>query len=131
MSKAKKHGVKRGTGESGTFAQRQAARKKAWTRNVYVYTQQETMDAASLVLHEIYGFGPERLKRFGEAFKAKFQEIQELDMSDSDDPDRVYSREKFENAMQEAWGQYYEPRELRYYWEDYVLESPNKPVIYQ
>ena len=38
MSKAKmKHAVKRGTG-NGSYAERAAAKKKAWTRNVYVFT---------------------------------------------------------------------------------------------
>ena len=114
MSKSKlKHAVKRGTPQPN-YQERQEAKKKAWTRNVYLFTQQETLDAASLTLHELYGFGPERLKRFGEAFIQKFHEIQELNREDKDDPDREYSREKFEKAMQEAWGPYYAPREERY-----------------
>ena len=104
------------------------AKKKAWTRNVYFYTQQETLDAASLTLHEVFGFEPERLKRFGEAFAEKFHEIQDLNREDKDDPDRDYSRQKFEQAMYEAWGEYYEPHDKRYNF-DYVLEEPDKPVI--
>ena len=104
------------------------AKKKAWTTNVYYYTQQETLDAASLTLHDVFGFGPERLKRFAEAFMAKFHEIQELNRQDADDPDRDYSRQKFEQAMYEAWGEYYEPHEKRYD-AKYILEEPGKPVI--
>lgn len=130
MSKAKlKHAVKRGSSK-GNFAQRQLEKKKAWTRNVYAFTQQETLDAASLVLHDLYGFGPDRLKRFGEAFLVKFREIQELNRSDEDDPDREYSRAKFEQAMKAAWGQYYEERDVRYNL-DYILDGPGKPVIDQ
>ena len=130
MSKSKlKHAVKRGSAK-GNYLERQQERKKAWTRNVYAFTQQETLDAASLVLHDLYGFGPERLKRFGEAFLQKFHEIQELNREDSDDPDREYSRAKFEDAMKAAWGQYYDERDVRYNL-DFILEAPGKPVIDQ
>ena len=129
MSKSRmKHAVKRG-GQNVPLAERMQEKKKAWTRNVYIFTQQETLDAASLTLHELYGFGPERLKRFGEAFIQKFHEIQALNRSDSDDPNREYSRAKFEEAMKEAWGEYYSPREERYNL-DYILED-GKAVVDQ
>lgn len=114
MSKSKmKHAVKRGS-QTAPLADRMKEKKIAWTRNVYIFTQQETLDAASLTLHELFGFGPERLKRFGDAFTKKFHEIQELNRNDHDDPDREYSRAKFEEAMKEAWGQYYCERDKRY-----------------
>lgn len=105
-------------------------KKKAWTQNVYYYTQQETLDAASLTLHAEFGFGPERLKRFREAFVEKFHEIQKLNQEDVDDPDREYSMQKFEQAMMDAWGPYYEPHSSRYD-ADYILAAPDKPVIDQ
>lgn len=130
MSKAKmKHAVKKGSARA-PLAERMAEKKKAWTRNVYMFTQQETLDAASLTLHEIYGFGPDRLKRFGEAFIAKFHEIQELNRNDNDDPDREYSRAKFEEAMKEAWGPYYSPREERYDLQ-YILDETGKAMVDQ
>lgn len=130
MSKSKlKCAVKR-NGSKGNYAAQLAQKKKDWTRNVYYYTQQETLDAASLTLHELYGFGPERLKRFGEAFIQKFHEIQKLNREDKDDPDREYSRKKFEDAMKEAWGPYYAPREERYDL-PYVLDGQKGPVIDQ
>lgn len=88
--------------------------KEEWTRAVYNYTQQETLDAASLALHELFGFGPERLKRFGEAFIKTFHEIQELSRQDTGDNMKEYSVEKVEQAMREAWGPYYVPRGKRY-----------------
>lgn len=122
MSKSKlKHAVKRGK-QTTPLAERMQEKKMAWTRNVYIFTQQETLDAASLTLHELYGFGPERLKRFGEAFSKKFHEIQQLNREDNDDPDREYSRAKFEEAMKDAWGPYYCERDKRYNL-DYVLEN--------
>ena len=130
MSKSKlKCAVKR-NGSKGNYAAQLVQKKKDWTRNVYYYTQQETLDAASLTLHELYGFGPERLKRFGEAFIKKFQEIQELSRSDGDDADRVYSRQKLEDAMKEAWGPYYAPREERYDL-PYVLDDSGRAVVDQ
>lgn len=128
MSK-KKNAVKRGTPKA-PLINRMQENKKAWTRNVYLFTQQETLDAASLTLHELYGFGPERLKRFGDAFTEKFHEIQELNRNDSDDPDREYSRQKFEDAMKAAWGPYYAPREERYDF-PYILDDKGGAVIDQ
>ena len=127
MSKSKlKHAVKRG-GNKAPLVDRMQQKKEAWTRNVYMFTQQETLDAASLTLHELYGFGPERLKRFGDAFTKKFHEIQELNRSDKDDPDREYSRAKFEDAMKTAWGPYYCPRNQRY--ENYYVLDDNGRVV--
>ena len=126
---SKKKGIKKGSAQAKAYAEQQTARKQAWTRNVYEYTQQETLDAASLVLHDLFGFGPERLKRFGDAFIAKFHEIQELSREDGDDPDRVYSRERFETAMQEAWGPHYAPRYERY--AGMVVDRNGHPVIDQ
>ena len=130
MSKSRmKHAVKRGS-YVAPLADRVKEKKMAWTRNVYMFTQQETMDAASLTLHELYGFGPERLRRFGEAFEKKFHEIQELNRSDNDDPDREYSRAKFEEAMKAAWGEHYVPREVRYDF-SYVLDESGRAVVDQ
>ena len=128
MSKAKmKHAVKRGKGTT-SYADRLTQQKRDWTKNVYYFTQQETLDAASLTLHELYGFGPERLKRFGEAFIKKFQEIQELNKSDKDDAEREWSRQRFEDAMKEAWGPYYAPREERYDL-PYALNDSGRAVV--
>lgn len=130
MSKAKlKHAVKRG-GNKAPLVDRMQQKKEAWTRNVYLYTQQETLDAASMVLHELYGFGPERLKRFGEAFEEKFHEIQELNREDKNDPKREYSREVFERKMKEAWGPYYCPRDERYS-KVYALDENERVVVDQ
>ena len=130
MSKSKlKHAVKRGK-QTAPLAERMQEKKKAWTRNVYIFTQQETLDSASLTLHELFGFGPERLKRFGEAFTKKFHEIQQLNREDNDDPDREYSRAKFEEAMKDAWGPYYCPREERYA-NEYTIDEKGRVVIDQ
>lgn len=130
MSKSKlKHAVKRGSPKA-PLVDRMEEKKKGWTRNVYMYTQQETLDAASMVLHELYGFGPERLKRFGDAFVEKFHEIQQLNREDDKDPKREYSREVFERKMKEAWGPHYCPRDERYS-KIYALDDNGRVVIDQ
>ena len=60
MSKSKlKHAVKRGAAK-GNYQQRQLERKQAWTRNVYAFTQQETLDAAEVTQY-FDGVSPEAL----------------------------------------------------------------------
>ena len=105
-------------------------RKRAWTHNVYVFTQQETLDIACVALHKAFGFGPARLKRFMEMFKDVFTEDTENHIWDIhvDDENHAYSTEKMEAAIKEAWGDSYEPREKRYEC-DFILEAPHKPVI--
>lgn len=130
MSKSKqKHAVRRDRNSKQTYSERLQQKKQGWTRNVYLFTQQETLDAASLALNEHFGFGPERLRRFAEAFIAKFTEIQKLNQEDRDDEDSVFSRQRFEDSMKAAWGPYYAPREVRYDMGFVIFE--NEPVIDQ
>ena len=104
-------GVKKGQGE--TYAQRLQREREIWTVKVIAYTQQEILDAVSLALHEGFGFGEERLKKFKEAFDSKYAEIRDLE-KDDDDKEGTYSLYVTEKALAEAWGKYYEPRERRY-----------------
>lgn len=61
--------------KSGLLA-RQKAERELWTIKVIAYTEQQTLDAVCLALAEGFGFGEERLKRFHDAFNAKYAEIQ-------------------------------------------------------
>ena len=72
--------------KSGLLA-RQKAERELWTIKVIAYTEQQTLDAVCLALAEGFGFGEERLKRFHDAFNAKYAEIREL--SYSRDPDEI------------------------------------------
>lgn len=74
--------------------------------------RQEMGDIAAIVLHEEFGFGPERLKRFSEKVNEKIHEVSTMGRQDT--PDGEYSRAKFEAALREAYGEYYQPREERY-----------------
>lgn len=64
--------------KSGLLA-RQKAERELWTIKVIAYTEQQTLDAVCLALAEGFGFGEERLKRFHDAFNAKYAEIRELE----------------------------------------------------
>ena len=61
---------------------------------------------------EGFGFGEERLKRFHDAFNAKYAEIRELEKRDT--KDNEYAIAKQEAALKAACGKYYSPREVRY-----------------
>lgn len=111
---AKKQGVKKGSHQAQTYAKRVAAATEATNLVIYQDGIQIAMDIASLVLHDVYGFGPERLKRFSEGFTEKFSHVQMNNREDSEDKDRWYSEEQFEREMREAWGDYYQPRKVRY-----------------
>lgn len=104
-----KRGVKKGSSPANSFAARKQAEKQLWTVKVIAYTQQEILDAVNLTLHEFFGFGPKRQKRFREGFLRKYDEIRALEKTDDD-----YAKEKIEQALRAACGENYEPRETRY-----------------
>ena len=97
--------------KSGLLA-RQKAERELWTIKVIAYTEQQTLDAVCLALAEGFGFGEERLKRFHDAFNAKYMEIRELEKGDT--KDNEYAIAKQEAALKAACGKYYSPREARY-----------------
>lgn len=113
-----KKGVKKGSAQARSFAERQNDDKTFWTIKVIAYTQQEIMDAVSLTLNDEFGFGEDRLKRFRDAFDSKYDEIHKLG-------DDEYTVATVERALQAAWGRYYQPREERY---DFRLRVGNKEV---
>ena len=74
--------------------------------------RQAALDAVCLALAEGFGFGEERLKRFHDAFNAKYTDIRELEKGDT--KDNEYAIAKQEAALKAACGKYYAPREVRY-----------------
>lgn len=107
-----KKGVKKGSAQAKSYAKQKETEKTVWTMKVLAYTQQEMLDAVALTLNEFYGFGAERLKKFHDNFEEKYAEIRKLEREDAEDNE--YFIEKMEQALQQAWGKYYEPREVRY-----------------
>lgn len=114
-----KKGIKKGSAQANQFAARKSLERELWTMKVLAYTQQETLDAAALALNEGFGFGPERLKRFHDSFMSKYKEIRKLEKDDLEDHD--YYIAKIEHALQQAWGEHYQPREVRY---DITVKTP-------
>lgn len=110
----KNNGVKKGSAQAKSYAAKAKAMTKATQETIFYDGMQYALDIASIVLNEEYGFGPERLKKFGTGFSAKFAEVQERSRAD-DDKDRWYSEEQFENELRKAWGEYYTPRKERYH----------------
>lgn len=108
----KKSGVKKGSAQAKSYAKQKEDEKTLWTMKVLAYTQQEMLDAVALTLNEFYGFGAERLKKFHDSFEAKYNEIRKLEHEDA--ADNEYYIAKMEQALEQAWGKYYEPREVRY-----------------
>lgn len=109
---SKKQGVKKGSAQAQSFVAQKETEKTIWTMKVLAYAQQEMLDAMALTLAEFYGFGPERNKRFHDRFEEKYAEIRRLENEDTED--REYCEEVVELALQKAYGQYYEPRDVRY-----------------
>lgn len=57
---SKKQGVKKGSAQAATFAQRKQDEKTMWTVKVIAYMQQEVLDTVALVLADGFGFGEDR-----------------------------------------------------------------------
>lgn len=105
-------GVKKGSAQALSYAEREKRRKELQTVKVIAITQQQIIDAVALTLNEEFGLGEERLKRFQVAFDKKYAEIRQLEKDDSADGE--YSRHLMETALKNACGKYYTPFEERY-----------------
>lgn len=110
----KKNAVKKGSSQAQNYANRVAAATEATNMVIFQDGMQTALDIASLVLHDVYGFGPDRLKRFSEGFTEKFGDVQKRNREDKEDKARWYSEEQFEREMRDAWGPYYQTRKVRY-----------------
>ena len=94
------------------FARRLQAAKELERTKTRLLTRQEMVDITALVLHETFGFGPERQNQFVLALNAKLHEL--LDIKDQDTKDLQYTQATMEKALKAAYGPYYTPREIRY-----------------
>ena len=114
MSNKKKNGVKKGSEQAQDYLDRTQRLVDARNTTFFRDGMQNALDIASLALREEFGFGPERLKRFVIRFQTVFTDVQKDNLKDKEDKDRWYSEHIFETRMQEAWGPYYQSREVRY-----------------
>ena len=109
----KKNVVKKGSAQAQSYVIRKQLIENARDTTIFQDGMQNALDIASLVLHETYGFGAERLKRFAEGYTKKFSEVQARTREDTD-KQKWYSDAQFETEMKIAWGPYYQPHEVRY-----------------
>ena len=107
-----KASVKKNRQNKSNYARQKQRDKELWTMKVIAYIQQETLDAVALTLKDEFGFGEVRQKQFHDAFESKYAEIRELEKNDTSDNE--YAIAKIEQALQAAYGRYYQPRETRY-----------------
>ena len=99
------------SGQSGLMRRFQAALELQQKRDEY-FMRQHMCDLALLTLHDEFGFGPERLKRFVDALVVKTNDY--CDLWDEDAKGREYSKDVLDRALKAACGQYFAPYEERY-----------------
>lgn len=107
-----KKGVKKGKASAHVYALQKQREKEIWTMKVMKYMFQLTIDTATLALADEFGFGEVRQNRFAEAFSRIYEELRDLEKSDTDDQE--YTKTKVEEALQRACGKHYVPRNERY-----------------
>lgn len=95
---------------------RNKAEKHKYDQCVSVVAKQQMFDAIILALNREFGFGPERFKRFVDAYKDSWNTICDLFNEDfSDDKEMTYSKTKLDEALRQAVGdELFKPWEERY-----------------
>ena len=81
------------------------------------YWEQYSNDVATITIHELFGIGEDRQKKFCETYAKNykmFRDLEYADIHDIGDPDKVYSTEYFERLLKAAVGKHYVPRQERY-----------------
>jgi hypothetical protein len=94
---------------------RMAQNQKAREGEVIRFAIQRVADCAVIALHDQFGFGPERNKKFMEALSGVLGEMADIVIADEKcDKELVYSQTKFDNAVKEALGEHFVPWNERY-----------------
>lgn len=100
--------------QSGYVLRQQAAIYQA-KRASRIFALQQGKDIALIAANEAFGFGPERLKRFSDAFDRIFTEYADMVLDDAkDDPDIAYAKAKIDQKLLSICGPYFDPWEDRY-----------------
>ena len=77
---------------------------------------QLTMDAVVLALNQEFNFGAKRLKKFHDTFIEIYNHIVDMQNGDVSDKERLYSKQKLDEALLKAVGsENFVPYEKRYY----------------
>lgn len=107
-----KSGIKKHSPQSKEYAKRLHDEKTLWTVKVVAYSQQQMLDAVAIVLYKYYDFTPEQQKEFHDRFEEKYAEINKIMNQDAEDGE--YFEVAMENALKDAYGEFYVPRKERY-----------------
>lgn len=97
--------------KSGYLDRIEQARREAFFTTQH-FTKQLILDQAAIVLNREFGFGADRLKRFTEAMSDIYSDY--ADIWNGDTKDVEYSKAAMDRALQQIFGSYFEPWEIRY-----------------
>lgn len=97
------------------YLQRQQAAINKQNKETRLFTIQQCKDIALIACNEAFGFGPDRLKQFSDAFERVFLDYADLVIQDSkEDKEIWYSKAKMDERLKEICGEYFTPWEERY-----------------
>lgn len=89
--------------------------------STWATTEQETLDTIYITMHNAFGWGPERMKRLHEAYCENARYLESIRQGQSkyykhegDTFDEAEHNHEVEEALKQACGPYYQPREVRY-----------------
>lgn len=112
------------------LARQQAAAEVRATARAEIqrrFALQQAQDMAVIALNQAFGFGPERTKKFVEAFNGIFEMYADMAIEDAKgDADIEYTRVKLDEVLKEACGESFVPWEERYEWV-YQLDKRRQP----
>lgn len=91
------------------------------------FALQQSQDMAVIALHEAFGFGADRCKKFVDTYNAVFEHYADMAIEDAKDDDDIdYTRGKFDEMLKTICGEYFIPWDERYDWV-YQLETRKQP----
>lgn len=98
------------------YIKKQRARTEALCQWHRWFAVQQSKDMMLIAAHEAFGFGPERCKKLSEAFDQAFSDYaDEVKVDAKDDKkDLWYSRNRVDEKLAEACGEYFVPWDVRY-----------------
>lgn len=88
----------------------------------HLFAAQYTLDAAIMACNEVFGAGPERAKKFCDAYGRYLDALSALVNADSKDTE--YSRTKIDEKLKSICGEYFQDWDARY---GYIYGQGNKP----
>lgn len=112
------------------LARQQAAAEVRATARAEIqrrFALQQAQDMAVIALNQAFGFGPERVKKFVEAFNGIFEMYADMAIEDAKgDADIEYTRVKLDEVLKEACGDNFVPWDERYEWV-YQMDKRRQP----